>query len=250
MNRSLVVASPGKGALHGDGGRGEERRLIVAITDILKPRFIDPPGAQYLRVAYLQSVFLLQGVIALRLQSKLGDSIVRALLPVIHIAKRKRIAGCDLEVQARAQIHARLWIANRRRVVVACARSIEQLRINDGVRVVVPAKSTQKPRRPVVERSADVALKESGVVRWFAGHKRVQRVESRVVPAGHDHSMQAISARLGQDLNAAVTQLVVFRRERILVDSDFADRRFGMQLATRKPVNIDLAAIGAGCRTG
>ena len=102
MNRPLVVATPGKSALHRDGRRGEERSLIIAIANVLKPRLIDQPGVQNLCVAYLQSIFLVQGVIALRLQRKLRHSVVRALLPVIHITHSKSVAGCDLKVQARA----------------------------------------------------------------------------------------------------------------------------------------------------
>ena len=143
-----------------------------------------------------------------------------------------------------------MWIRDRRRVVVAGARRIEQLCIDDGVRIVIPAKSTQKPRRALVERAADITQKESGVVRGFAGHKRVQRVERGVVPVGHDHSMQMVRTWLGQYLDAAVTQFVVFRRERILVDSYFADGRFRRQLSARKSVDIDLAAIRAGRRFG
>src|ERR1700733_10821125 len=34
--RALVVAAAGKGAFHGDGGRIEERKLIVAIANVLE----------------------------------------------------------------------------------------------------------------------------------------------------------------------------------------------------------------------
>ena len=87
-NCALVVAAAGKCALHGDGGRGEKRKLVVAIANVLKARFIDYLGLEYLRVAELQRVLLVQGVIALRLQGELGDSVVGALLPVVHVTER------------------------------------------------------------------------------------------------------------------------------------------------------------------
>ena len=61
--------------------------------------------------------------------------------------------------------------------------------------------------------------------------------------------MQMVRTRFGQNLNTAVTQFVVFRGEGILVDSYFADGRFRRQLSTRKPVNVDLAAVGARGRS-
>src|SRR6202011_3345468 len=71
-----------------------------------------------------------------------------------------------------------------------------------------------------------------------------------VIPACHDHSMQMVRTRLGQYLDAAVTQFVVFRGEGILVDSYFANRRFRRQLSTGKPVYVDLSAVRTGCRSG
>ncbi len=55
--------------------------------------------------------------------------------------------------------------------------------------------------------------------------------------------MQLVRTRLGKDLHAAVTQLVVLRREGILVDTNFADRRLRRQLPTGKAVHVNLSAV-------
>ena len=43
--------------------------------------------AQYLRIAYLQGVFLIQRVVPLGLQCKLRYAVVGAFLPVVHVAQ-------------------------------------------------------------------------------------------------------------------------------------------------------------------
>ena len=62
--------------------------------------------------------------------------------------------------------------------------------------------------------------------------------------------MELVTAGLGQDFDASVTELVVFRGKGILVDANFADGGFGRKLAAGKPVDIDLAAIWPSGRAG
>ena len=61
---------------------------------------------------------------------------------------------------------------------------------------------------------------------------------------------ELVRARLGEDLDAAVAELVVLGRERILVDADLADRLFRRKLAAAESVDEDGAAVGAGRRPG
>ena len=57
--------------------------------------------------------------------------------------------------------------------------------------------------------------------------------------------MPLIRSGLGEDFNASVAKLVVFRGKGILVDANFADGGFGGKLPAREAVDIDLPAIGA-----
>ena len=51
-----------------------------------------------------------------------------------------------------------------------------------------------------------------------------QRVEVRRVAVHHQLSVELIGARLGEDLDAAVAELVVLGGKRILIDANLADR--------------------------
>ena len=62
--------------------------------------------------------------------------------------------------------------------------------------------------------------------------------------------MPLVGPRLGENLDAAVAELVVFGRKRILIDADFADGGFWRKLACGEAVDINLAAIGAGGGAG
>ena len=59
--------------------------------------------------------------------------------------------------------------------------------------------------------------------------------------------MKLVGPRLRQDFDPPVTELVVFRRKRILVDANLADGSFRRQLPGREAVDINLSAIRA-CR--
>ncbi len=62
--------------------------------------------------------------------------------------------------------------------------------------------------------------------------------------------VDVIAAGLGENLDAAETEAVVFRRERILVDADFADGFLGGKLAAAEAIDIDLSAVGTGAGPG
>ena len=47
-----------------------------------------------------------------------------------------------------------------------------------------------------------------------------------------------------------ITELVVFRGERILVDADFADGSLGRKLTAGEAVDINLPAVGSGRGAG
>ena len=56
--------------------------------------------------------------------------------------------------------------------------------------------------------------------------------------------MEFVCARLGKNLDTAIAEFVVLRRERILVDADFANRRLRRKLPSGKTVDVNLASIG------
>ena len=80
--------------------------------------------------------------------------------------------------------------------------------------------------------------------------KGVARIEGGVISGGEKLAMKFVRARLGQDLDPPITQRIVLRGKRILVDANFADGRFGRQFTASKSVNVDLAAVGSRRRSG
>jgi hypothetical protein len=78
----------------------------------------------------------------------------------------------------------------------------------------------------------------------------LSELNARVVAVHHKHAMELVGAGLGEDFDAPVAQLVVLRRKGILVDADFADRRFWRKLAAGESIDIDLPAVRSSRRTG
>ena len=58
-----------------------------------------------------------------------------------------------------------------------------------------------------------------------------------------------VSAGLGEDFNTAIAQLVEFGGERVLVDTNLANRRLGWELSGGEAINVELPAVGSGRRT-
>ena len=66
----------------------------------------------------------------------------------------------------------------------------------------------------------------------------------------HERAAQLVGAGLGQNLDSAETEPVVLGGKRVLVDANLADGFLGRQLAAAEPIDVDLAAVGAGAGTG
>lgn len=62
--------------------------------------------------------------------------------------------------------------------------------------------------------------------------------------------MMLVCARLGENLDASVAELVVFSRERILVDADLANGFLGWNLAPAEAIYEDRSAVGTSGRAG
>ncbi len=82
-----------------------------------------------------------------------------------------------------------------------------------------------------------------GVIAGLGTGEGIGRVEGRVIAIDHELAVKFVGAGLGKDFNAAVTQLVVFGRKRILVDANLANRGLGGKLAGGETVDVHLAAI-------
>ncbi len=80
--------------------------------------------------------------------------------------------------------------------------------------------------------------------------ERVPRVKRRTIPGHKKLAVKLVGARLGENFDPSVTDFVVLRGKRILIDADFADGSFGRERPGRKAVYVNLAAVGARGRAG
>ena len=58
--------------------------------------------------------------------------------------------------------------------------------------------------------------------------------------------VKLVCSGLGENLDAAIAELVILRGKWIRIDPDLPDGRFGRKCATREAVNVDLAPIRTG----
>ena len=79
---------------------------------------------------------------------------------------------------------------------------------------------------------------------------RIARIEDAVAVVEAQAAANLVAARLGENLDAAEAELVVFRGEGILIDADFADGFLGRKLAAAEAVDVDGAAVGSGAGSG
>jgi hypothetical protein len=94
---------------------------------------------------------------------------------------------------------------------------IETLSIDGGEVVNISPLGADEKRRVLFDRTTDTSVVLDGVITWLGARERVGRVEWRIIPTDQELAMKFVGPRLGEDFDTAVAQLVVFRRERILI---------------------------------
>src|SRR5207244_13218671 len=72
---------------------------------------------------------------------------------------------------------------------------------------------------------------------------RVAVIDNGIAEIKERAAVKLIGARLGENLDASVSQLVVLGGEGVLVDADLADRLLRGQAAAGKAVDTDLPAV-------
>src|SRR5260370_19829705 len=107
--------------------------------------------------------------------------------------------------------------------------------------------SFQKERRlPGLDRPAKIAAKLANLKRCAFtrnGRKRIARVQTFIVEIERSVAAKLIRARFGENLNAR-RRLIVFRRERVLLNANLADRFLWRHVSAGESVDKDLAAVG------
>ena len=169
-----------------------------------------------------------------------GQRVAGAQLPVEtarHIVANTRIGKCD-SVVGRSDVGAGTVLENRDRD-------------EPGIHVVeVAALGAEKERCLLVDGAAQASIELVAVVARNFGREGIAGVEYAVIALEEELTVQLVGSGLGEDFDAAVAEAIVLCRKWILVDTDFANRRFRRKLSAGKTVDEDLAAVGSGGRTG
>ena len=193
----------------------------------------------------MKGVFGIELVESLCGQIELPDTVVDFVLPKILITRGESISGGKLIVDAGSKIRARAGIWDCTSKLNGVEIGVERGSVDNGNLVNVAAIQIKKEGCLFVDRAANVAAIEDGVVGGLCGFsdERVPRVKCRGIAVDHELAVQLVSAWLGEDFNAAIAELVVFCGKRVLIQADFADRRFRRQLAGGKAVDVNLSAV-------
>src|ERR1019366_8748347 len=101
-------------------------------------------------------------------------------------------------------------------------------------------------RRSLRQRAAGAAFEFIQQEGRLGGRERVARVPKVVGVIPLRRAAILVGARLGEDLDLAVTQLVVLRRKRVLVDANLADGLLRRKLPAAEAVHEDGSAVGTG----
>src|SRR5579864_324071 len=128
---------------------------------------------------------------------------------------------------------------------------IKRGRIDGGKFVNVAPGRVDEERCFLVDRPTEIAVKNVGVVAGLGcEHERVARVEDRVAVVEEKLTVIFVAAGLGEDLNAAVAELVILRGKRVLVDANLANGRLRRKRAASESIDVNLTAVGTCGRAG
>ncbi len=232
--------------------------LRFTVSNVLQPGLVDDLVAQHLRVADLDRVFRFVVVIALRRKRELTGAAVLLAVVEVLVSQRERVSLPELKIESRAQVgpgarighrqaaRRRIWHVSR---VVDCVRIAGRARPvqdrgHDAVVLNVPTVEVEEERGFLTQSRTYVSVVLQRVIRGDLPRKGILRIEDVRVPVHKKLAVQLVRTRLGEDLDAAETKLVVLGGKGILIDTNLADGRLGRQLTGGKSVDVDLPTVG------
>ena len=229
-----------------------QRISAVFFARKAEANFVDDFRANDLRVRKLHLMFGAEIVRGLRGKAERPDAIIQFVFPLVLIAERGGVVRVQLVVEARAETGAGAWTGNRVRKFDRVEVRVQHWRIDDGKFVDVSAIEIDEERCFLAERAAEVSVVHFGIVprlRSGAG-KWIARVQPGGIAVNHELAVEFVGPRLGKHFDPSKAEVIVFRGKWILIDANFANGRFGRQLAARETVDINLSAVwssgGAG----
>jgi hypothetical protein len=127
---------------------------------------------------------------------------------------------------------------------------VERAAVDDGAVVNGMSLDIQEKRGAPVQWTAPTGSVFLQQKRRLLLRIRVPRIPEVIGEIKVGGAMKFIGTRFGEDLDPAITEFVVFRGERVLIDSDLANGLFGGKLPSTESVHVDGAAARSGGRSG
>ena len=223
----------------------------------MKSGFVDGLCVYDLGVADLQSLLGVDLVEALLRKVELPGAFVLIGVVKILITCGERIGGGQLVIETRAEVVPGAGVGynlgelgNDLKCDGIYKRGVHDMQVND-----IATFDVERERGAFAQRSADIS---TVLCRMIAGRrcpkgqisKRVSGVKCRRGSRKESLAVKLLRAGLGENFDSSVSELVVLRRKRILINADFANGSLGREGPGGKAVYIDLTAIRTCGRTG
>src|SRR5690242_5793411 len=127
----------------------------------------------------------------------------------------------ELKVQPRNRIKGGV---GRRKCLADPLRGIGWIDRTDDVLILpLPVSCGNEEGRLLSKRPGDVSFQGVVLILWLHGDKRVRCIERGVEVSEADAAGKLRRARLGEDIDPAVTDAFILRGKRVLVDVDLTD---------------------------
>src|SRR5580704_3064941 len=240
---SYLSATAVKRASYGDAGQFGSFHLSRVGVIELEVRLVDHLGAQHRRFDQLYRVIRVQSVIAGRQKTQIAHALVVQIVPRVAVAHGQRVVLAELIIDARAD--AKTVLRSDEDAVVRRDQKAARIYIEtvDDVSVInvailnIQEEGCFLAQRPA-ERPAEVSLRE----RRFRRGVGVAGIPNGIAEVGIDVSVQLVGARFREDFDAPIPELVVFGRERVLIDANLADGILARQGAAGETIDVNLSA--------
>ena len=214
----------------------------------LEVGLVDEPGVDEDGIAELQIVFVADYAAGLGRQVQRAHSASGLTDAIEGIADGDRIDAAKLKIEARID---RQIVDGRGKGFSDAGAGVQRVDgVHHGLILAGGVKTVEEIGGIFGDRSGEIATDGVLVVAGLLGDQGVGSVERGSIAVAIDATLKFLRAGFSDDLDTPVADAVELGGEGILVDADFKDRGFGRNLATREPIDVNLAAVGTRGRAG
>ena len=215
----------------------------------LEPRFVDYLAAEYGRLGGLHGVIGRQPMNPAIEQVQITDTLILNIVAGEAVTHSEGVILAELIVDAGADAQAILGrFEDRIKGIFGQRIGIEREGVDDVPVMDIAFVDIHEKRRFLAERAAQVSAVFAQQEWRFLLRVRIARVEDVVAEIEIRGAVILVGARLGENLDSPVAELVEFRREGVLVDADLANGIFRGQRPAGETIDVDLSSAWPGRR--